>query len=179
VGLGTQADSDPWSVELKVVYPNGETLSTLVPYIQQMSPASPATGTLAGGASGVVSNKARKTLSNDETTLVFNVGSVAADTTVTIQPLADENVPALDVGMTNVTKGPRRGYRYLPHGSKFLQPVSLAMPYDKALIPPGHTRTTSRPSTSTTRRAAGWSSIGCRWTRPTSRSIRPPTTSPT
>src|SRR5262249_19308317 len=39
----------------------------------------------------------------------------------------------------NVTKGPRRGYRYLPHGSKFLQTVALAMPYDKALIPPGHT----------------------------------------
>src|SRR5207247_10634056 len=65
--------------------------------------------------------------------------SVAIDSPVTSAPLAEANAPALDVGMTNGTKGPRRGYRYLPHGAKFLQNVALAMPYDKALIPPGHT----------------------------------------
>jgi hypothetical protein len=41
--------------------------------------------------------------------------------------------------MTNVTKGPRRGYRFLPHGAKFLKNVAVTLPYDKALIPPGHT----------------------------------------
>jgi len=138
-GLGIQADGDPWSIELKVTYPNGETVSTTVAFTQQKSAASPVSGSLAGSLSATVSSKAKKTISNDETTLVFAAGSVATDTTVTITPLADENVPALDVGMTNVTKGPRRGYRYLPHGAKFLQPVSLAMPYDRALIPPGHT----------------------------------------
>src|SRR5262249_10615848 len=139
VGFAAQADGDAWSLEVKAVYPNGETVSTIVPFNQQMSPASPASGTLAGSVSGVVSNKTKKTLSNDESSLNFPAGPAAADTTVTTQPLADADVPALDVGMTNVTKGPRRGYRYLPHGSKFLQTVALAMPYDKALIPPGHT----------------------------------------
>src|SRR5437870_2317128 len=139
VGFAAQADSDAWSMEVKATYPNGETVSTTVFFTQQLAAAAPATGALAGSLSGTVSAKTKKTLSNDESTLVFAAGSVATDTTVTIAPLAEENVPALDVGMTNVTKGPRRGYRYLPHGAKFLQNVSLAMPYDKALIPPGHT----------------------------------------
>ncbi len=138
-GLTTQADGDPWSVELKVVYPNAETVSTMVAFTQQKSPASPVSGTLAGSLSATVSAKTKKTISNDESTLAFPAGSVAVDTTVTIAPLAEQDVPALDVGMTNVTKGPRRGYRYLPHGAKFLQNVALAMPYDRALIPPGHT----------------------------------------
>jgi RHS repeat-associated protein len=139
VGLTTQADGDAWSAELKVLYPNGETASTIVPFTQQASPASPISGVLAGSLSATVSNKGKKTLSHDESTLVFDPGTVATDTTVTITPLAEENVPALDVGMTNVTKGPRRGYRYLPHGAKFLKNIAVALPYDRALIPPGHT----------------------------------------
>src|SRR6266571_396274 len=136
VGLSTQADSDPWSLEVKAVYPNGETLSTIVQLTEQRAPAFPATGALAGSVSATISNKGKKTVSNDESTLVFDAGTVATDTTVTIAPLAEENVPALDVGMTNVTKGPRRGYRFLPHGAKFLQNVSVALPYDRGLIPP-------------------------------------------
>src|SRR2546427_8796482 len=139
VGLAAQADSDAWSLDVKATYPNGETVTTTVFFTQQLAAATPAPGPLANSLSGTVSAKTKKTLRNDESTLVFAAGSVATDTTVTIAPLAEENVPALDVGMTNVTKGPRRGYRYLPHGAKFLQNVSLAMPYDKALIPPGHT----------------------------------------
>ncbi|MGB5080716.1 MAG: hypothetical protein WBO23_08230, partial [Burkholderiales bacterium] len=138
-GLSTQADGDPWSVELKVTYPNGETASTIVPFTQQVSPASPVSGALAGSVSVTVSNKGKKTLNNDESTLVFDPGTVATDTTVTIQPLAEESVPALDLGMTNVTKGPRRGYRFLPHGAKFLKNVAVKLPYDRGLIPPGHT----------------------------------------
>ena len=139
VGFAAQADSDAWSLEVKATYPNGETVATTVFFTQQLAAATPATGPLANSLSGTVSAKTKKTLSNDESTLVFPAGSVATDTIVTIAPLAEENVPALDVGMTNVTKGPRRGYRYLPHGAKFLQNVSVAMPYDRGLIPPGHT----------------------------------------
>src|SRR6266704_3007540 len=138
-GFASQADSDAWSFEIKATYPNGEIVSTIVSLTQQMSPASPATGPLAGSLSATVSPNAKKTVSNDEAILAFPAGSVSASTTVTITPLADQDVPALDVGMTNVTKGSRRGYRYLPHGAKFLQTVAVTMPYDKALVPPGHT----------------------------------------
>ncbi|HEX9833839.1 MAG TPA: SpvB/TcaC N-terminal domain-containing protein, partial [Mycobacterium sp.] len=139
VGLTNQADSDPWSVEVKAVYPNGETVSTIVQLNQQMAAATPATGTLAGSVSTTIGNKTKKTITNDEAKLVIASGTVSTETTITITPLADENVPALDVGMTNVTKGPRRGYRFLPHGAKFLKNVAVTLPYDKALIPPGHT----------------------------------------
>jgi RHS repeat-associated protein len=139
VGFAAQADNDAWSMDLTATYPNGETVTTTVFFNQQMSQATPATGTLAAAASATVSPNAKKTVSNDESVLNFPAGSVATSTTVTIQPLADTDVPALDLGMTNVTKGPRRGYRYLPHGTKFLQTVAVVVPYDRALIPPGHT----------------------------------------
>ena len=139
VGLGAQADSDAWSAEIKVVYPNGETVSSIVQFGQQLSAASPLTGPLAGTLNSAVGPKTKKTISHDESKLVVDSGTVSADTTITITPLAEESVPALDVGMVNVTKGPRRGYRFLPHGAKFLKNVNVTLPYDRALIPPGHT----------------------------------------
>jgi RHS repeat-associated protein len=139
VGLGAQADSDAWSAEIKVVYPNGETVSSIVQFEQQMSAATAATGTLAGTLNSTIGPKTKKTLNHDESKLVVEAGTVASDTTITITPLAEESVPALDVGMVNVTKGPRRGYRFLPHGAKFQKNIAVTLPYDRALIPPGHT----------------------------------------
>ncbi|MFL6650857.1 MAG: SpvB/TcaC N-terminal domain-containing protein, partial [Sulfurifustaceae bacterium] len=139
VGLGTLADNDAWSVEVKAVYPNGETVTTTVPLTKQMSQATPATGALAGSGTGTFFNKKKSSVTVDEAKLAADAGTVATDTTITVTPLDDSNTPALDVGMMNVTKGPRRGYRFLPHGAKFLKNVTVTLPYDKALIPPGHT----------------------------------------
>jgi RHS repeat-associated protein len=139
VGLGAQADSDPWSLEVKAVYPNGETVTRILELNQQLSAASPLTGPLAGTLSSAIGPKTKKTISHDESKLVVEAGTVSADTTITVTPLAEDSVPALDVGMVNVTKGPRRGYRFLPHGAKFLKNVNVTLPYDRALIPPGHT----------------------------------------
>jgi RHS repeat-associated protein len=138
LGFANQADNDPWSVEVKAVFPDGETVTKVVELTDQQIQAVPLSGTLAGSFSDTVKTKGKKTIAHDESQMVFTTGTVATDTTITVTPLDDEHLPALDVGMTNVTKGPRRGYRFLPHGAKFLKNVDLALPYDKALIPPGH-----------------------------------------
>jgi hypothetical protein len=139
VGFAGQADSDAWFFEVKATWPDGESVSTTVHLTRQVSAASPLTGPLAGSSSTSIGPKTKKTINHDESKLVIESGTVAADTTITITPLAEESIPALDVGMVNVTKGPRRGYRYLPHGAKFLKNIAVTVPYDRALIPPGHT----------------------------------------
>lgn len=138
-GFASQADNDPWAVEVKAVYPDGETVSLIVPLTAQQSQASAETGPLAAPASATLFAKRKANITHDESNLTAESGTVAADTEITITPLAEESVPALDVGLTNVTKGPRRGYRFLPHGAKFLKKINVKLPYNKALIPPGHT----------------------------------------
>ena len=41
--------------------------------------------------------------------------------------------------MTNVTRGPRQGYRFQPHKMEFNDNVAVTVPYNKTLIPPGLT----------------------------------------
>ena len=59
--------------------------------------------------------------------------------TITITPLAETELPALDQGMANATLGPRRGYRFGPHNTKFGDKITVSLPYDPALIPEGLT----------------------------------------
>ena len=75
----------------------------------------------------------------DGATLEFGAGAVAAETVVKVKPLPQHELPSLDQGMTNVTAGPRRGYRFLPHPFKFREKIRVSLPYNNSLIPPGLT----------------------------------------
>jgi RHS repeat-associated protein len=75
----------------------------------------------------------------DGATIELGPRAVTTDTPISITPLAQQDLAALDPGMTNVTQGPRRGYRFLPHGTRFQEKIRLSLPYDKTLIPPGLT----------------------------------------
>ena len=87
----------------------------------------------------VGSSSARK-IEWQEAVLDFDAGSVSTgrEIRIGITPLGAEGVPALDQGMTNVTRGPRKGYRFTPHGSKFAKAILVTLPYDRSLIPVGH-----------------------------------------
>src|SRR5262249_38732945 len=80
-----------------------------------------------------------KTITYDTGTLDVPVGATTYDITLGMTPLSDLDLPALDAGMTNVTKGPRRGYRFTPHPMKFASKVKVTLPYSQAAIPPGMT----------------------------------------
>ncbi|RIK42745.1 MAG: hypothetical protein DCC55_07780 [Chloroflexi bacterium] len=75
---------------------------------------------------------------HDESTLEIGSAAVAAEIAISITPLNSQHLPPLDQGMTNVTRGPRRGYRFLPH-MRFQENVVVSLPYDEKLIPPGMT----------------------------------------
>jgi RHS repeat-associated protein len=68
----------------------------------------------------------------------LEVGSDAVQTTTTLEAesLCEPSIPVLDQGMTNVTTGPRRAYRFLPNG-KFKAKMKIRVPYDPSLIPGG------------------------------------------
>ena len=60
---------------------------------------------------------------------------------VSISALSDRDMPSLSPGMINVTKGGvdgrGKGYRFLPHGVKFDQSVSVRLAFDRSKIPNG------------------------------------------
>jgi hypothetical protein len=91
--------------------------------------------------SGKVAPGQAKKLAHDEAELAVNAEAVDTETTLCIESLYSLELPPLDPGMTNVTKGPRKGYRFFPRGMKFKNKVKVKIPYNKSLIPTGHSET--------------------------------------
>ncbi|MBO9202430.1 MULTISPECIES: SpvB/TcaC N-terminal domain-containing protein [Niastella] len=57
--------------------------------------------------------------------------------TVSVTALRAVDLPAMDLGMVNVTRG--AGFRFLPHGTRFTKAAKLALEYDVTKIPEGYT----------------------------------------
>ncbi|MDR2979388.1 MAG: hypothetical protein LBV02_02945, partial [Bacteroidales bacterium] len=64
-------------------------------------------------------------------------GSMRRETPLSITGLGREQTPPLGAGMVNVT-GTHNAYRMLPAGMVFNNDIAVALPYDSALLPPGH-----------------------------------------
>jgi hypothetical protein len=96
-------------------------------------------GTVAPGRSFSVPHGQAATVSNDDATLVLGPDVLTATTVLTITPLRSADLPALHQGMTNVTNGPRCGYRFQPHPARFAAKMQVSIPYSRGLIPQGLT----------------------------------------
>ena len=59
-------------------------------------------------------------------------------THLSITGLRTVDMPALDMGMINVTDE-HQGYRFLPHGEHFTEGATVALKYDRTKIPSGYT----------------------------------------
>ncbi|HET9495728.1 MAG TPA: SpvB/TcaC N-terminal domain-containing protein [Chloroflexia bacterium] len=94
---------------------------------------------IAPGRSFSVQGGQATTVSNDDASLVIGTDVLTASTVLTITPLRGGDVPALHQGMTNVTNGPRCGYRFEPHPARFAAKMQVSIPYNRGLIPPGLT----------------------------------------
>jgi len=77
-------------------------------------------------------------LAHDAADLEVGPDVVNSDTTMESRSLCQPSMAPLDQGMTNVTAGPRRGYRFLPNGA-YRNNMRVSLPYDPALIPAGLT----------------------------------------
>ncbi len=139
VGFGADGDSAPWTVEAKVVYPDGKTVTATVA-LNNYQPAVLSTdGQLLPTYSLAVPPGLAKKISYDAASLELDAASLASEITIGITPLKDEDLAALDQGLTNVTRGPRKGYRFTPHPMKFKNKIKVTLPYNKALVPAGLT----------------------------------------
>jgi len=95
--------------------------------------------------SGRVSPGQAKKITHDEAELDVGANAVEGPTSLCIKSLYSLEMPELDQGMTNVTKGPRKGYRFFPKGMKFKNKVKVTVPYAKSLIPAEHTEVDIKP----------------------------------
>ncbi|MEN3304441.1 MAG: hypothetical protein V7603_643 [Micromonosporaceae bacterium] len=77
-----------------------------------------------------------RTLAFGGARLVVGSDATLGRLAIGITPLDAPDVPKLDAGMTNVTQGPRQGWRFTPHPFSFLRPVEVSLPYDPALVGP-------------------------------------------
>ncbi|HJQ97752.1 MAG TPA: SpvB/TcaC N-terminal domain-containing protein, partial [Candidatus Polarisedimenticolaceae bacterium] len=139
VGFFDDADETPWTVGVQAVYAGGRTLTRTVRLTQALGGPHSIDGRLLGSRSFSVQPGQAKKIRHDEAGLDLEAGSVEHAKDLKITPLRDEDLPALDTGMTNVTKGPRRGYRFEPHGSRFAKQLRVSLPYDTSLLPEGMT----------------------------------------
>ncbi|HEX5151652.1 MAG TPA: SpvB/TcaC N-terminal domain-containing protein [Parafilimonas sp.] len=57
---------------------------------------------------------------------------------ISITALRDIDLPELNPDMVNVTSG-AKGFRFLPHGTKFTTAAQMNIPFDSSLIPEGYT----------------------------------------
>ena len=78
-------------------------------------------------------------LKNANGTLLVDHGVMLAARKLTMRPLREMDLPALDFGMTNVT-AEGEGVRFLPHGTHFTEKgATVRLKYDRTRIPSGYT----------------------------------------
>ncbi|HEX7888790.1 MAG TPA: SpvB/TcaC N-terminal domain-containing protein, partial [Ramlibacter sp.] len=138
VGLSAQADKDPWSVDVVATYRDGAVVRQTVQLKAYSEPVvTKGKDGLATMYAPVPPGKARKLAYAGAE---LQIGADALDQTVNfgMTPLREQDIPRLDTGMTNVTKGPPRGFRFTPHGSKFRNKIKVVLPYERNSLPPGH-----------------------------------------
>jgi hypothetical protein len=85
---------------------------------------------------GVASPGQTMRVLHDDAALDIGPDTMAELTTIEAASLCATSLAPLDPGMTNVTSGMRRGYRFLPH-TTFKGNLKVTLPYDKTLIPLG------------------------------------------
>lgn len=73
----------------------------------------------------------------DGASLIVNDSALAEDKEISLLKLRKVDIAPMSSGMINVTKG-GFAYRFLPDGTKFMNPVSIELEYDEKLLPKGY-----------------------------------------
>ncbi|MEV0382548.1 SpvB/TcaC N-terminal domain-containing protein [Nonomuraea sp. NPDC050643] len=78
--------------------------------------------------------RAARTLSHEGARLDIGAEALSKPTDIGVTPLSEAQLPALGTGMENVTKGPRRGYRFTPTPFEFKRDITVSLPYDPVAL---------------------------------------------
>ncbi len=136
-----------WQVELGVLLSDGTHLTRTVPLSRCSAEPAEDDGVVRGddpvedvGApyGAWVRANAASTVHYGDVTIDVPAGAVEHDTRLTVRPLAESQTPAMDPGMTNVSRG-GGAYRLGPHHTQFARSVRLQLAMDASRIPPGMT----------------------------------------
>ncbi|WP_189077520.1 SpvB/TcaC N-terminal domain-containing protein [Mangrovihabitans endophyticus] len=74
--------------------------------------------------------------SYDGARLIAAPDAVDEPVTIGITPLAAGGLPEMGDELTNVTAGPRKGWRFSPHPFQFAEPVEIRLAYDPKAVAP-------------------------------------------
>lgn len=149
-------DAGQYSVTVDARYPDGTQISRKI-YLLDAYDATTANATLLtyafGGNAPIVDTVKQDVnlqtaispvdnyrIEHDESVLQLSKEALEENESpskISIASLKHEDLPPLNPGMTNVTRGPRNGYRFSPHGKKFRKNIEVYIPYDSNKIPPG------------------------------------------
>ncbi|MBN2754658.1 MAG: hypothetical protein JXR81_07305, partial [Candidatus Goldbacteria bacterium] len=145
VGLESQADAMPWSVDVTVLYPDGDKVKTKVYltapqgyYVDengQVVQNGDEDVTYGFGVKGTGKKKFK--IKNIE--IEMDMEDSDKGTSIQVLELDGNDIAPMDMGMVNVTGKGKKAFRFLPHGTKFKNKIKMRLPYDKKKIPAGKT----------------------------------------
>ncbi len=136
-GFQDDADETPWSVEVVALYPDGASVTQNIVFNTPVILDGLSTYTPDVLSETFVPGE-EKTVTHEGAELTMAAGALDEATTFRISSLTSIELASLDTGLINVTKGPGRGYRMLPH-ARFNAKNRLRLPFSPNMIPQGYT----------------------------------------
>ncbi|NUQ24995.1 MAG: hypothetical protein HUU34_13670 [Saprospiraceae bacterium] len=134
----TNADGS-WAAELQAIFPDGLVITEIVRFSENHTPSFvfPLRDRELGTSKLFQTSRVGQLFYAD---LQIDVPETALceDETISVLPLRDIDMAALNADLVNVTKG-RKGYRLGPDGLVFEKEISIQIAYDPALVPEGYT----------------------------------------
>ncbi|HEX2936571.1 MAG TPA: SpvB/TcaC N-terminal domain-containing protein [Bacteroidales bacterium] len=88
--------------------------------------------------SAVFTPEVTQRLSMDGAALEIPAGALSAVKNISVTGLLADDLPPIPAEISNITNH-YAGFRFLPHGTLFAAPATIAMAYDESLIPEGFT----------------------------------------
>lgn len=134
------SQKDVWNATIKVIYPDGEIIEKKVTFSKPIQ-------------ASYYNEIAEKPLKNeighylpdedfqlqlDQASISIGKYALESPEDISIIPLRDIDLPAMDPGLVNVTKN-HNGYRFLPHGTQFNYDAIISLQYDPDKLPDGYT----------------------------------------
>ena len=135
--LNVPADQTDWQVEINAIYPDGKVVSKTIDLNTPKDLSGESLDVETAETIDTLPPGKAKKIVHDGAELDIAANALVAKTKFKVKSLRDIDLPALDPGMVNVTKGPRKGYRFLPHGEHFSKKVKVRIPYDLSKLPAG------------------------------------------
>lgn len=134
--VGIASGATAWAVTITAIYPDGNQLTQVVNLNQQESGAA---GAGSGTYAQMLNPSQSQVLNQMGARLAVDANALQTKVNLQVVPLGTADLEPLNPGMTNVTGGPYRGYRFLPHGTHFNSQVKIGLPYDPTMLPNGKT----------------------------------------